>query len=348
MIILIIIVFITLLISGMCSLFEATLYSTRIGTLEAVRKKGGKFHLINKIIQMKKNIATPIAAILILNTIANTVGATISGMYASKILGQSWVPLFSIIFTIGILFFSEIFPKTLGAVHWRKFWSKIVWPLTIMKLGLYPVIKIIQIFSKLIIGKAPVNKITEDEILATVRLGEAAGEISTDESRIIENLICMEYKKAKDIMTPRPVIFSLDENLTIEKAYKMADKEKLTRIPVFNNDRENITGYVMLQELSSAYNKNNKHKLLKDIRKTIVYIDEDTNCLKLFTSFLQSRIHIAVLKDQYHGLSGIVTLEDLFETLTGIEIVDELDHYVNLQEIARNRGGKRKNKKNKD
>lgn len=171
-------VILTIFLSAQCSLYESTLYSTRIATLEAIKPKDKKKRLARKILQMKRNISGPIAAILILNTIANTAGATIAGMYAHKALGASLVPLFSIVFTLLILFFAEIIPKTLGAVHWRSLWPFIVVPLTIMRYSLKPLIVVTEKATDFMSRGQTKSTMTEEEILSTIRMGAKEGEIS--------------------------------------------------------------------------------------------------------------------------------------------------------------------------
>ena len=169
--VLIFVVFLTIFISAQCSLYEATLYSTRLGTLEAARLKPKTKRLALMMIQMKKQISVPIAAILILNTIANTAGATIAGMYAHKILGAVLVPVFSIVFTFAILFLAEIIPKTMGAVYWRTLWPVIVWPLTVIKYPLYPLILNTEEFSAFLTRGGPPAPNTEEDIFGSDSFG---------------------------------------------------------------------------------------------------------------------------------------------------------------------------------
>lgn len=339
----ILIVALTLLISALCSLFEATLYSTRLGTLEAARSDLRKGKLARRFITLKRQIDAPIAAILILNTIANTAGATLAGMYASGLFGTSWVVVFSIVFTLSILMLSEILPKTLGAIHWRHLWPFIVWPLTGMKVALYPAIWITQQVTNLLMKGHTVLVITEEEIIAAARLGAQEGEISPQESRMVHNVINLENKQARDIMTPRTVMFSLEASLTAESALPQVHEQGFTRIPVYAEEREHIIGYVTLQELSQALTTHQPQTPLRDLVKSISFVSETDNCLTLLSTFLRQRKHIAVVSDEYGGVSGLVTLEDLLETLIGTEIVDEADREVDLRKAARRR--KRRSRK---
>jgi CBS domain containing-hemolysin-like protein len=335
--ILMLIVFLTLGISALCSLFEATLYSTRTGALEAAKSEGRLKRQALRLISMKRQIDVPIAAILILNTIANTAGATLAGMYASTVLGPSRVILFSIAFTLGILFLSEIFPKTLGAIYWRRLWPFIVWPVTVMRYALYPAIVITQGVTRILTQGQTIPLVTEDEIVAMARLGAQAGEITPEESHMVHNIIELENQQVRDIMTPRTVIFSLDAGLTVEEALPKVNTRGLTRIPVYEDDREHIVGYVMFQDLSAAHTAHRDETKLHAIAKPLSFIPETVNCLTLLTTFLKNRRHIAIVSDEYGGVAGLVTLEDLLETLLGVEIVDETDRVVDLQQSARQR-----------
>jgi CBS domain containing-hemolysin-like protein len=332
---LMLIVFVTLGISALCSLFEATLYSTRMGVLEAAKSEGPHRRQALRFIGMKRQIDVPIAAILILNTIANTAGATLAGMYAATVLGASQVILFSIGFTLGILFLSEIFPKTLGAIYWRRLWPLIVWPVTAMRYALYPAIVITQGITRILTQGQTIPLVTEDEIVAMARLGAQAGEITPEESHMVHNIIELENTQVRDIMTPRTVIFSLDASLTVEEALPKVNTRGLTRIPVYEDDREHIVGYVVFQDLSAAHTANRDGIKLRAMAKPISFIPETVNCLTLLTAFLKNRRHIAIVSDEYGGVAGLVSLEDLLETLLGEEIVDETDRVVDLQQSAR-------------
>ncbi len=342
MTVLIVVVVLTIFISSQCSLYEAVLYSTRMGTLEAEKTEGKMQKKAVKMIKMKSRISVPLSAILILNTIANTAGATIAGMYASKALGDAMVPFFSVAFTLAILFFAEIIPKTFGAVYWRSLWPVTVWPLTVMKYLLYPFILLTQKLSESI--TSPDNhstNVTEEDILGTIRLGARDGEISQWESIMLHNIIRLENKAVEEIMTPRTVMFTLDENLTVEEAFRRVSEKGFTRIPVYREERENIVGYVMINDLSSAQIISEPGEKLSAITKPIMFVREEENCLVLLTNFLKKRLHIAIIGDDYGGVAGLVTLEDLIETVLGAEIVDETDAVVDLQKMAKNRMQKR-------
>jgi CBS domain containing-hemolysin-like protein len=344
MIILLTVVFLTLFISSQCSLYESTLYSTRIGTLEAAKVSGKSRKLATKMIKLKKEISIPIAAILILNTIANTAGATVAGMYAHKALGSALVPVFSIVFTLCILFFSEIIPKTLGAFHWRKIWPFIVWPLTIMNKSLYPIIKITEKLSDILTGGKPMPQITEEEILGAIRLGHKEGEISEWESQVAHNIINLENKQIREVMTPRTVMYLLDSTLSVNAALKEIGKRGITRIPVYEQDKDNITGYVTIHDLASTEVMGKPEAELSPLIKPITFQPATKDCLVLLTEFLRKRYQIAIVEDEYGSVVGLITLEDLMETLLGTEIVDEKDVEPDLQKLARKEHRKKRSR----
>jgi CBS domain containing-hemolysin-like protein len=335
MMILIVIACVTIVISFNCSLYEATLYSTRSGALEASRAAGKKVDRATQLLEMKRKISVPIAAILIFNTVANVVGAFFAGIYASVVLGPSMAPVFSVLFTLAILFLGEIGPKTLGAVYWRQTWPFIVIPLKIMEYSMYPLIVITQAFSNLLTRGHKTPHVTEEEILAVVRMGAKEGEITHDESVFVHNVIDLENRLVREIMTPRTVIFSLDADMTVEEAAKVAHKKGFTRIPLYEREQENIIGYLIMNDLLSAKAFGDPHAIVKSMAKPIFFVPESNNLLVLLQSFLKHRRHIAIIVDEYGGVEGLVTLEDLIETLLGDEIVDETDRVVDLREKAR-------------
>ncbi len=328
-------VVLALFISAYCSLFEAALYSTRSGALEAAKAAGPRAGLAERFLELKRDVSKPIAAILILNTISHTLGATMAGVYGVEVLGQSLMPAFSIAFTLAILIFTEIVPKTVGVVYWRIIWPYTVWPLTVMIYALYPAIRVTEGISRLITKSAVEPTITEDEILAVVRLGQKEGQITERESTLVHNIIHLENKSVREIMTPRTVVVSLDGDTSVADAVDVVKTEAFTRFPLYRDDRENIFGYVVIRDIFEAKIDGRDAEPVKTFAKPISHVPESTDCLRVLTRFLAYRHHIAVAVDEFGGTAGIVTLEDMVETLLGTEIVDEMDKTVDLQELAR-------------
>lgn len=333
--ILVLVVVLTIFISANCSLYESVLFSTRVATLEAIKRNKTKEGLAIQMLHMKKNIESPIAAILVMNTIANTAGATIAGMYAADIFIPSMVIIFSVIFTLAILFFSEIIPKTLGAIHWRSLWYITVYPVTFLQYTLTPIIFFTRNISKLLTKKKKESTFTEEEILAMVHVGAKEGEISHQESMLVRNIINLEEKQVRTIMTPRTVMYSLESGTSITEALKLVEGREYTRFPVYETDKENITGYVLLRDLYFEKGKKNARKDLSSVIRPISSVAESANCLTLLTDFLKNRKQLTVVMDEYGGVAGLVTLEDIIETVLGTEIVDETDIEPDLQKAAK-------------
>jgi CBS domain containing-hemolysin-like protein len=329
------VVIITIIVRFQCALYEGTLLSTRLGTLEAAKAAGKREKLASQFIEMKKEISASIASILILTVVADIAGSVVAGIFAGDALGPSMLPVFSVVLTLMILFLGEIVPKTLGVVYWRSLWPLIVWPLTVLKYMLYPAVIITQKFSNLLIRGHKAPSVTEEEILAVVRLGALEGQITPAESLLVHNIINLEDKQIQEIMTPRTVVFMLDSETTVSEAMKAVDKKGFTRIPVYEQDRENIVGYILIHDLFSAKTLSNPQAPIKSLVKPISFVPETSDSLALLTSFLKHRRHIAIVVDEYGGVAGVVTLEDLIETLLGKEIVDETDIVVDLQQRAR-------------
>lgn len=337
MTLLILVVIITITVRFHCAIYEAILLSTRLGTLEAAKAAGRRVALAQQLIDMKKNIGGTIASILILTVVADTAGSALAGIVATEALGSSMLPVFSVALALTILFIGEIFPKTLGVVYWRRLWPLIVWPLTWLKYLLYPVVVLTQGFSNLLTRGHKGPSVTEEEILAAVRMGAQEGQITDAESELVHNIIALEDSQISDIMTPRTVIFSLDASMPVAEAAKAADQKGFTRIPIYEGDRENIMGYILRHNLFSAKALENPQAPIKSMAKPISFVPETNNALALLSMSLQHRRHIFVVVDEYGGVAGLVTLEDLIETLLGKEIVDETDIAVDLREIARKR-----------
>jgi CBS domain containing-hemolysin-like protein len=206
-----------------------------------------------------------------------------------------------------------------------------------MKYTLYPAIVVTQAFSGLFHRSQSAPSVTEDEILAIVRLGATAGEITLDESKLVHNIISLENIPVRSIMTPRTVIMSLDAEMTIKEAREAIDGKGLTRFPIYEGDRENIIGYVLSHDLLSLKKVRDESSSLKNLAKQISFVPQTMDSLTLLTKCLSKRVHIFIVIDEFGGVAGLVTLEDVLETILGHEIVDETDREVDLQELARRR-----------
>ena len=337
MAILILTVSLSVLLSALCSLLESVLYSTRITTLEAAA--AGEQKAAQAMLGLKAKIERPLAAILILNTVANTAGAAVAGWAAGQVWGGGSLWIFSLGFTLCILIFSEIMPKTVGAVHWRRLWRFAAMPLKTMVQGLLPFIWLTQAITRLVTrSRLDGPRISEEEILAAARLGAQGGQISLLEQGLIQNIILLEEIRAKDIMTPRTVMVAADGAMPLSQAREEARLWGHSRVPVFEGGPEEIIGYVLTNEVLIARFEPGLDPLLKHMVKPVRFVPGSANALNLLKSFLRGREHLYLVVDEYGGIMGLVSLEDVLESLVGSEIVDEKDTVADLQEMARRRG----------
>ncbi len=328
-------IFLALFVSFLCSVTESVLLSTPVSFLNVKLDEGKASALI--MIKMKENIEGPLSAILSLNTIAHTVGAAGIGVQTAILFENLSFGIISAALTLLILIFSEIIPKTIGAMYWRnlalisgkviKVMIVITWPFVIMA-GF-----ITRIFSRSK-EEASVNR---DELSAMAKIGHEEGVFSEKESMIITNLIQLKTVRVTDIMTPRVVVTIADENMTISEFLKQKEYLHYSRIPVYDESRDNITGFVLRQEVFEYIDDNPGVKMLKDVKRNMVIVPETKTVLDLWNTMLNSKTHIALVVDEYGGMDGIVTMEDIFETLLGLEIVDERDKVVDMQVLARER-----------
>jgi CBS domain containing-hemolysin-like protein len=326
---------ISILVSALCSLLESVLYSTRAITLEAAIHKGEL--KAKKMRRLKAEVDKPLAAILIFNTMANTAGAALAGWAAGQVWGSGSLWAFSIFFTLAILFFSEIIPKTVGAVYWRILWRGSVAPLKVMVLVVRPLIWLTQLLTRLITrgrGKSP--SISEEEILAAAKLGASAGQISKLEHELIHNIIGLEEVRAGEIMTPRTVLFTVRADTPLNQARQEAKDWAHTRVPLVADGPEDVVGYVIKDEVVSADEGATGDTLAK-LAKRVRFVPPSANALDLLQSFLMRREHLYLVVDEYGGIMGLITLEDVLESLVGSEIVDEHETVADLAALARRR-----------
>ncbi len=323
-------------VSFMCSLLEAVLLSTRPAALEAAEKPKKK--AAAKLMELRSNLERPISAILIANTIANTAGATVAGALALAILGDRWMACFSFFLTLGILFISEILPKTLGALHWRFFWPVLTPVLDLLVKILAPGVWLCQKFALLLGAGKPKKGPSESEVLGLVRLAAKMDAVSAFERSLIERVFQLDRVTARDIMTPRTVVAGLEDSNTVEESRKEAVGWGFSRLPVWSGDRENVVGYLYVPDLWSKEAEERLGEPVSAIMRPVAFLPETVRGDTLLERLLETRSHIAMVVDEYGGLSGLVTLEDVIEELVGREIVGETDLAVDMQELARRRG----------
>ncbi|MFN0728602.1 CNNM domain-containing protein [Polaribacter gochangensis] len=337
------IVFATLSIffSFFCSILEAVLLSVTPTFIKI--KKREKRSYATQLERLKNDVDKPLIAILTLNTVAHTVGAILVGVQAEKLpykiefLGFNIVGIVSAIMTVLILILSEIIPKTIGATHWRKLAKFSTTTLTVL-LFIFKwtgVLWFLQLFTKLFGKPAHASVLSREVFSAMTDIAEQEGVFVASESKIIKNLLNFKSVLVKDIMTPRTVLKSSDETQTIQEFFDENPNLRFSRVPLYEGNSDHITGYFLKDQLLEAIIKGNGNQQLKDIRRNILVTQRGLPIPDLFGQLIEQREHIALVVDEYGSVSGLVTQEDMIETLLGLEIMDEMDNIENLQTLAR-------------
>ena len=329
-----------LVFSFLCSVAEAVLLSITPSYIAELQGRNPKLAALLKKLK-QDNVDKSLAAILTLNTIAHTVGAIGSGSKATVVFGSAWFGLFSALMTLMILFLSEIIPKTIGAMHWRSLAGLTAQFVQILIWALYPLIWISEILTRLITRGKTTHVFSRDEFIAMADIGEQAGKIDQHESRIIQNLFRFGSLTSSDIMTPRTVISSLPQSMTVSEASAIKPPVSFSRIPLYQTDVDHIAGFILRDDLLHFKIGNRGETTLETLKRDIQSVPGKMSLSALLEFFLNQRQHIAIVIDEYGGTKGLVTMEDVVETLLGMEIVDEMDQAVDMQALARQQWEKR-------
>ncbi len=321
-------------ISAMCSVFEAVLYSLSIGQVELMKDRHP--HQAELMRKMKDNVEQPITAILTLNTIANTIGASVAGAAAVAVFGQHSLFWFSICFTLVILIFSEILPKTIGVVYARQLGPIIVVPLHIMIIILRPIIILCKAVTRLVPKKNTSQQISAQELQSIARLSLQSGEIEPEQETVITNILKLNNTTVRQVMTPRTVTFMLDKNLTMDQAVGYEKQWRMhSRVPVFDGERDKIEGVVLSRDVFMAAVDKNDTLVLADIMQPVFFVPETAPLNKIFINFFERHQHIFVVVDEYGSATGVISMEDIIEEIIGREIIDESDQVRDMREFAR-------------
>lgn len=329
-------------VSFLCSILEAVLLSITPSYVAMLEKEGNKAGSLLR--ALKKDIDQPLAAILSLNTIAHTIGAAGVGAQAQIVFGNAYVTITSIILTLLILVFSEIIPKTLGATYWKKLSGFAARTTKLLIVGTYPFVMLSKGITKLIASEENQPSISREEIGAIADLGHEEGIFEKKESNILRNLIQFSSLKVEDIMTPRIVVVKYSEEVSVKDILNEDEELRVSRVPVYKKTDEDITGYVLKNDMYLELSKGNGEIKLKDLKRDIMIVPEKSSLKNLFEKLIDSQDHIAIVVDEYGGFSGVVTMEDVVETLLGMEIVDEIDAIDDMQKLARQRWRERAKK----
>ncbi len=327
-------------VSFICSMLESVLMTTSLSYINLRVEEGYKpAKLMQK---YKENTGKPLAAILSLNTIANTIGAAGVGAQAAQ-WGGKWVGIVSAITTILILVFSEIIPKIIGTTYWRQLMGPAARMIQAMIYVLYPLVLLVELITRLF----PDNEasVSREEVLAMVNVGEEEGVVDEDENKIFSNLMRLDTIHAYDVMTPRSVAKIAPENLTLKEYYDNDDYDHFSRILLFNPTQpEYITGYVLRNDVLEDLAEDHFKKQVGTIKRSLPAFDQDLTLGTIFDSMLKQKSQIAQVIDEYGCFVGIITLEDIIETIFGLEIIDESDAVIDMQQYARERWEKRQKK----
>ncbi|KPK00404.1 MAG: hypothetical protein AMJ60_01355 [Desulfobacterales bacterium SG8_35] len=327
---------IAIIVSALCSIIEAVLYSVPQSQIEVMAHSGKKSGLILK--KLKKNIQQPITAILTLNTIANTMGAAVAGASAAVVFGEENLVWFSVFFTLTILLFSEILPKTAGVAYAKNLASWIAVPLNSLVRIMSPLIWLCQAVTHLIPKQAKEALVSIEEIQAIAVLGRKSGEIEPQQEKVIANILKLQDKSVRQVMTPRTVVFSLNEHLTIAEALKMKEQwSRHSRVPVFDKDQDDVVGVVLSRNVLLSLAEGKKNQKLSELMQPVHFVPEAAPLNRILMEFFEQRIHLFVVVDEYGSVTGVISLEDIIEEIVGREIIDESDKAGNLREYARHK-----------
>jgi CBS domain containing-hemolysin-like protein len=327
---------IAIIVSAFCSIIEAVLYSVSQSQVEVMAKSGKKSGFVLK--ELKKDIRQPITAILTLNTIANTMGAAVAGASAAVVFGEENLVWFSIFFTLAILLFSEILPKTAGVAYAKNLASWIAIPLNTLTKIMSPLIWLCQVVTHLIPKQAKEALVSIEEIQAVAMLGRKAGKIEPQQEKVIANILKLQDKTVREVMTPQTVVFTLNENLTIAEALKFKEQwNKHSRVPVYEENHDDVVGLVLSRNVLLNFAEGMGEKKLSDLMQPVHFVPEAAPLNKIMIEFFEQQVHLFVVVDEYGSVTGVISLEDIIEEIVGREIIDESDTAGDLREYARHR-----------
>lgn len=321
-------------ISAFCSITEAVLYSVPWSHIEHLREEGKATGRL--LYKLRADVEKPIAAVLTLNTIANTAGASIAGAAAARVYGSEALGIFAAIFTLAILIFSEILPKTMGVVYCRTLAPMLAKPLQVLVWTFLPVHWLTGFLARAVRpARSRGPQTTEADINAVASLTRRSGVIQPYEEQTIKNILTLDEKTVEEIMTPRTVVFSMSSSLGVEEASRLEDIFHYSRIPVYENgNHEDIVGLIYRRNVLEALAHGRGDATIGSMMRPVNFVQETLSLDRLLLRFLESRVHLLVVLDEYGGMAGVVSLEDVMEEILGKEIVDETDEVEDLRALA--------------
>ena len=321
-------------VSFLCSVLEAVLLSITPSFTESLAQDKPRSGAV--LARVKENVGDSLAAILILNTFAHTMGAFGVGTQAVATFGAKWETLIAVILTLVILYFSEIIPKTLGATFWRGLAVPACYTILWLVKLVYPLVWISTHLTRLI-GSKEENEVTRDEILAMVALGHKDGALVSQENQYLSNLLNLRDIPTEAVLTPRSVVHMLDQSLTVSEALDIPLTMQFSRMPIYGDSVEDVRGKVLRHDLFAAERAGKGSDRVSDYAKPIYRVSEKVPVQHLLDLFIRQKAHLFLVEDEFGQNAGIVTLEDAIETLLGREIVDESDLVPDMQALARDR-----------
>ena len=319
-------------ISFLCSLLESFILSVTHAHISLVSKD--RPALGKKLSHFKENINQPLSAILSLNTIANTVGAASVGAITLVEFGSNWVAIMSGILTLCILIFSEIIPKTVGALYWKKILVPATFAVQVLIIMTYPLVVFLEFVSKWLAKAENEDKVSREEVIAMAELGEDEGTIEESESTVIENVLMLDDISVEEVLTPRSVIFAVNKTNSVREVLDKYNDIEFSRIPVYEDGLDNIIGIVRRHVLLKSKAEDQFDVTMGELAKPIHAVEENDSVGDVLDEFVKRREHLFMVKDQFGQVAGLVTLEDAIETLLGVEIVDETDSVVDMRKLA--------------
>lgn len=323
-------------VSALCSICEAILYSVPSSHIEVLAQSGKRSgHILRR---LKKDIGKPITAILTLNTIANTMGAAVAGASASVVFGEEYLGWFSAAFTLAILLFSEILPKTAGVAYAKGLSPWIAAPLSWLITIMTPLTWLCHTVTYLIPKHRTESLISAKEIQAIAMLSRKSGEIDPEQEKVIANILGLQNITVRQVMTPRTVTFSLSEHLTVDEARKLRSKwEHHSRAPVYDTDPDDVVGIVLRKDIFIGDSEEKRNRKLSTFMHPVHFVPESAPLNMVLVDFFERRQHLFVVVDEYGSVTGVISMEDIIEEIVGREIIDESDKAEDLRELARHK-----------
>ena len=334
MTLLILSVTIVLVVSAICSLSEASLYAVRMPYVRNLTESGSTAGRL--LFGFKENMEQPISAILVINTVANTAGAAVAGAQAQTLSDGPSLLWFSVCFTLAVLVFAEIVPKIIGVAYSERLARAVAMPVYVMTRVLLPLVWMIQQLSQFLKPSSPLLTAPEEEVEQLARMSAEEGSILAEEADLVQNVLHLNDVTAREIMTPRPVVLKFPAGMTVQQLSDRVDDWTYSRIPIFaDRDPEIWVGFVLRRDVLACLAKDQFDVTLETLCRPLLFVDESSAGHVLLKSFVLRKTHLFGVMDGFGDLIGIVTLEDVVESLIGEEIVDEVDSAVDMQEVAR-------------